>query len=139
MAESRHDEGRFHDGLHYPVGHLIGVLHTGDEAEQAAQCLYAAGYSDIEVLEGPGARAVIESEERAASPLRRAWERLSIYLSDDTDARQEGLDALSQGHAIVLVAAYGDAQEKQAHEILQAYGAHALRYFGRWSIAELGR
>jgi hypothetical protein len=139
MATSRHDDSRLHDGLHYPVGHLIGVLRTGEAAEQAAQSLYDAGYSDIEVLEGSAAREALESEEQATPRWERAWERLSIYLSDETDARQAALNALSQGHAIVMVYAPGGAQEDQAKGILQAHGARALRYFGRWSITELSR
>lgn len=59
--------------------------------------MYATGYIDIEILEEVAAHTVIESEECAANPLTRAWERLSIYLSDDMNARQAGLDALSQG------------------------------------------
>jgi hypothetical protein len=139
MAKSRHDESPRHDGLNYPVGHLVGVLRTAEEAEQAAQSLYAADFTDIEILEGSAARAVIESEERAVHPLTRAWERLSLYLSDETDARQAALEALSEGHAIVMVSASDDAQEDQAKRILQAHGGRALRYFGRWSITEFGR
>jgi hypothetical protein len=56
MSTPRHDDSQLHDGMHYPVGHLIGVLRTGDEAKQVAQSLYAAGYTDIEVVEGSGAR-----------------------------------------------------------------------------------
>jgi hypothetical protein len=139
MATPRHDDSRLHDGLHYPVGHLIGVLRDGEAAEQAAQSLYDAGYSDIEILEGSAARQALESAEQTAPRWERAWERLSVYLSDETDARQAALNALSQGHAIVMVYAPGGAQEDQAQGILQAHGARALRYFGRWSITELSR
>jgi hypothetical protein len=139
METPRHDDSRLHDGMHYPVGHLIGVLRTGDEAEQAAQVLYAAGYSDIEVLEGPGAEKMLESTEHAASPLARAWKRLSIYLSDEQDALQAASDALNHGHAIVMVNASTKIHEDQAESILRAHGAHGLTYFGRWSITELGR
>jgi hypothetical protein len=139
MARTGRDDSQLHDGLHYPVGHLIGVLRDGDEAEQAAQDLYSAGYIDIEVLEGAAARQELESEERAVNPLTRAWERLSIYLSGETDDRQAALDALSNGHAIVMVYASGGAQEEQAVGILRAHGARELRYFGRWSVTDLTR
>ena len=139
MATPPHEDSRLHDGMHYPVGHLVGVLRTGDEAEQAAQSLYAAGYTDIEVLEGPGAEEILESTEHAASPLARGWKRLSVYLSDETDAVQAASDALNQGHAIVMVYASDKAQEDQAERILRAHGAHGLTYYGRWSITELGR
>jgi tRNA A58 N-methylase Trm61 len=139
METPRRDDARLHDGMHYPIGHLIGVLRTEEEAEQAAQGLYAAGYTDIEVLEGPGAEKMLESTEHAASPLARAWKRLSIYLSDEEDALQEASDALNHGHAIVMVYASTKVQEDQAESILRAHGAHELTYFGRWSITELGR
>ncbi len=137
MTKSQNHDRRLHFGNHCPVDHLIAVLRTGDEAEQAVQNLYDAGYTDIDVLEGWAGRVVIESEERAANPLTRAWERLTTYLSDDTDARQGALDALSQEHAIVMVFAPGGAQAAQAERILLAHGAHSLRYCGRWSITEL--
>lgn len=139
MATPHHDDSRLHDGMHYPVGHLIGVLPNGDEAEQAAQSLYAAGYTDIEVLEGSGAQEILDSTERAASPLARAWNRLSIYLSDEDDTRWAASDALSRGHAIVMVYASGKAQEDQAESILLAHGARGLTYFGRWTITEVNR
>ena len=139
MPTTRHDDSRLHDGMHYPVGHLLGVLPNGDEAEQAAQSLYDAGYSDIVILEGPAAREAIESTERAAHPLARAWARLSAYLSDDADAREAALDALGQGHAIVMVHAPSAAQQDQAEGILRAHSARSLAYFGRWAITDLSR
>ena len=139
MSTPRHDDRKLHDGMHYPVGHLIGVLPTGDEAEQAAQSLYAAGFTDIEVLEGSGAHGFLESTERAASPLARAWKRLSVYLSDESDVLRAASDALDQGHAIVWVYASGKAQEDQAESILRVHGARELTYFGRWTITEVNR
>jgi hypothetical protein len=137
MSEPRHDDSRLHDGMHYPVGHLIGVLPTADEAEQAAQSLYDAGYTDIEILEGPGAEEILESTERAASPLARAWKRVSIYLSDEEDALRAAADALRHGHAIVMVYASSKAQQDQAESILRAHRAHELTYFGRWTITDV--
>jgi hypothetical protein len=137
METSQHGDIRLHDGLHYPVGHLIGVLRNGDEADKAAQSLFAAGYTDIEVLEGPGAREVIESTEAGMHPATRAWERVLLYLSDDADARNAALDALIQGHAIIMVYASSGSHENQAAGILRAHGARRLRYFGRWSVTDL--
>jgi hypothetical protein len=34
----------------------------------------------------------------------------------------------------VLVGAADEAQEKQAERILHEHGAHAVRYFGRWTM-----
>ncbi len=137
MSAPRHDDSRLHDGMHYPVGHLIGVFPTADEAEQAAQSLYDAGYTDVEILEGPAAEEILESTERAASPLARAWKRLSLYLSDEDDALRAAADALRQGHAIVMVYASGTAQQDQAESILRAHGARGQTYFGRWSITKV--
>jgi hypothetical protein len=133
------DHSQLHDGMHYPVDHLVGVLRDGKEAEQAVRSLHEAGYVDIVVLNGRPALENIHARERAANPLARAWERLTIYLSDDSDARQAALDALDHGHAIVMVYAPKGAQEGQAEGILRTHGARALTYFGRWSITELSR
>ena len=137
MSAPRHDNSRFHDGMHYPVGHLIGVFPTADAAEQAVQSLYDAGYTDIEILEGSAAQGILESTERAASSLARAWKRLSVYLSDEDDALRAAADALRHGHAIVMVYASGKAQQDQAESILWAHGARGQTYFGRWSITEV--
>lgn len=137
MSATQH-HSQIHDLMHYPVGHLVGTLRDGREAEQAAQSLYEAGYTDVVVLDGRPALDRIETKERVANALGRAWMRLSAYL-DDADARQEALGALAQGHAIVLVYASGGAQEDQAESILRAHGAHAIRYFGRWTITQASR
>ena len=135
---TKHDS-RLHDLMHYPVGHVMGILRDGHAAEQAAWSLHADGYTDVVVLDGRPALDAIETKERSANALARAWERLSVYLSDDADARQAALGALGQGHAIVLVHASGEAQEDQAESILRAHGARALRFFGRWSVTEVSR
>jgi hypothetical protein len=137
MSTPIHDEGVFHDGLHYPVGHLVGVLPTAGEAEQAVQSLYDEGYTDIELLEGPVAEDILESSERAANPLARAWKRLSLYLSDEDDAVRAAADALRHGHAIVMVYASSKAQQDQAESILRAHGAREQTYFGRWTITDV--
>ncbi len=93
--------------------------------------LHDAGYTDVVVFDGPPALEAIRSKERAANPVTRAWERLSTYLASENDARQAALDALGQGHAIVMVNASSRAQEDQVADILQAHRALALTYFGR--------
>ena len=132
------DDSRLHDLMHYPVGHLAGILRDGKEAEQAARSLHDAGYTDVVIFDGQTGLQTVEANERTANPLARAWARLSAYL-DDPDGRQEVLDALGQGHAIVLVRASGEAQEDEAERILRAHGARALRYFGRWTMTESSR
>ncbi|HEX6738824.1 MAG TPA: hypothetical protein VF310_11150 [Vicinamibacteria bacterium] len=139
MPTPQHDDSRLHDGMHYPVGHLIGIVRDGQEAEQAARSLCDAGSTDVVVLDGRPALKALRSRERAAQPLARAWARLSTYLSDEADARQAALDALDQGHAIVMVYASGREQRDQAEGILRAHGARGLAYFGRWTITELSR
>jgi hypothetical protein len=139
MRTPPYDDSQLHDGMHYPVGHLIGIVRDGQEAEKAARNLHDAGFTDVVVLDGRPALETIRSRERAAHPLARAWAQLSAYLSDEADARQAALDALDQGHAIVMVYASGVAQQDQAEGILRAHAARGLAYFGRWTITELSR
>jgi hypothetical protein len=56
---------------------------------------------------------------------------------DEADARREALEALREGHAIVLVYAEDGTRRDQAESILKAHQAHALRFFGRWTITDL--
>ena len=137
MSAPIHDDSQFHEGLRYPAGHLVGVLPTADEAEQAVQSLYDGGYTDVELLEGPVAEEILEATERATNPLARAWNRLSLYLSDESDAVRAAADALRHGHAIVMVYASSKAQLDQAESILWAHGARGQTYFGRWTITEV--
>jgi hypothetical protein len=139
MPTTPHEDSRLHDLVHYPVGHLIGVLRDVQLAEQAARRLRDAGYTDVVIFDGPAALESIRSREHAVNPVTRAWGRLSIYLESETDARQATLDALGKGHAVVMVYASGRAQEEQVVDILLAHAAHSLTYFGRWTIKELGR
>jgi hypothetical protein len=136
MPTMRHDEQR-HDAIHYPTDHLAAVLRDGREAERAVQDLRDAGFDDVEVFDGPHALQAITAKEQKANPLARAWERLSIQGSDEADARQEALEALREGHAMVMVYATPGAPMDQAEGILKAHQAHALRYFGRWTITDL--
>ena len=138
MPTMRRDE-RLHDGVHYPVSHLAAALRDIGEAEQAALALHDAGFTDVVVFDGLEGLRVIEANEHKANPLMRVWERLSIRLSDDADARQELLESLRQGHAWVMVYASDGVHVDQAHGILKAYQAHGIRFFGRWTITELAR
>jgi hypothetical protein len=139
MWTTSHDDSRLHDGMHHPVGHLVGVLRDGQEAEQAARSLHDAGFTDVVILDGHPALETLHARERAANSLAYAWERLSTYLSGDADSRQAALDALDHGHAIVMVYAAAGAQEDQAESILRIQGARGLTYFGRWTITHLSR
>jgi hypothetical protein len=136
MSTASHDR-RTHYLNHCPVGHLVGIVSDAQAAEEAVKSLYAAGYTDVEVLDGQPALEAIGAMERTANPLVRAWERLSAYFSDDSDARRDVLVALRRGHAVVMVGASGAAQERQAEGILRAHGARALRYCGRWAITDI--
>lgn len=137
MPTTRRDE-QLHDLVHYPVDHLVAILRDGPEAEQAARDLRAAGFDDVEVLAGPQAVETIAANERKANPLARVWERLAIQGSDEADARQEALEALREGHALVIVSTTAGARMDQAEGILKVHQARALRFFGRWTITELG-
>jgi hypothetical protein len=124
-----------HDLMYYPVGHVLGTLQDGQKAEQAATDLYAAGYTDVTILEGRAGLRAVQASERTEKPVARAWKRLSAYL-DNPDGLQQLLAALGQGHAIVPVYAADAAQEDQAERILREHGAHSVVYFGRWTITE---
>jgi hypothetical protein len=134
MSTPSHDDNRLHDGIYYPVNHLIGVLRDRQEAEKVAQSLHEAGFIDVVVLDGRLGLETLQIRESAAGPLARAWERLSVYLAGETDDREAALAALDKGHAIVMVYARPGAQEDEAERILQAHNAHGLIYFGRWTI-----
>jgi hypothetical protein len=137
MSTPSHDDSRLHDGIHYPVDHLVGVVRDGQEAATVTQSLHEAGFTDVVVLDGRLGLETLQMRESAPRPLARAWERLSVYLEGETDDREAALAALDHGHAIVMVYAPAGAQEDEAERILQAHGARGLTYFGRWTITHV--
>jgi len=136
MTTMSHDE-EIHRGVRYPINHLLAILPDAHAAEQAAQALRAAGFSDVVVFPGQQALQAIEATELKESPLRRSWERLAVDMEDEADSRRMYLDALREGHALVMVYAPQQAQVEQAEGILKAHQAHALTFFGRWTITDI--
>jgi predicted O-methyltransferase YrrM len=136
MTTERREE-RLHDGVHYPTGHLIAVLEDARGAEQAARALRDAGFDDVVVFNGQEGLRAIENNEDKENPLRRAWEQLSIQMSDETDWRRVHLEALREGHALVMVHVPQRGQMDQAEGILKAHQARAIQFFGRWTITDL--
>jgi uncharacterized protein YigA (DUF484 family) len=136
MTTVGHDE-RLHDGIRYPTDHLLAIADDVREAQQATQTLHEDGFADVVLFNGREAFQALEAAEQQENPLRRAWERLSQVLSDEAGARQAYLGALRQGHAVVLVYAPQREEVDQATDILKARGAHAVQYFGQWTITDL--
>jgi hypothetical protein len=44
---------------------------------------------------------------------------------------------LTYGDALILVLVDDNAERDRAHAVLREHGGHAMRYFGRWTIATL--
>lgn len=137
MTEMQRD-GQLHEGTRYPTDHLMAIIRDKQGAEQVAQALHDAGFADVVLFHGRQALQTIEANERRESPLRRSWERMSVEMSDETDYRRQYLAALRQGHSVVMIYARQLAQVDQAAGILMAHRAHAIQFFGRWTITDLG-
>jgi hypothetical protein len=138
MMEEAPRDARLHEGTRYPTDHLMAILDNKQEAERAAQVLHDTGFADVALFHGRRALQAIQANKRRENPLRRSWERVSVEMSDETDSRRHYLGALRQGRSVVMVYAQQPAQVDLAVGILRAHQAHAIQFFGRWTIADLG-
>ncbi len=64
--------------------------------------------------------------------------RLRLSVGDDLDEVEVMRRELVHGHALVHVLVHGDDEMERARAILHDHGGHAMRYFGRWTIATIG-
>jgi len=69
--------------------------------------------------------------------LRGFLTRLSLSMGSDLDEIEQARRELAYGHALVSVPVHDDVERHRAHAILREHGGHAMRYFGRWTIATL--
>ncbi|MGH2517010.1 MAG: hypothetical protein ACRDHP_15275 [Ktedonobacterales bacterium] len=125
------------EAARYPTDHVLAVVNEHHEAEQAVQALRENGFTHVELLSGVDALQKIHTKRQDQGPLDKLWEGARKALTDEGPNEQAFLDALRQGHSVVMtqVAAAEDAD--RADEILRRFHAYSVLHFGQWTVTNL--
>ncbi len=122
-----------------PVDCLVSVIDDPAEALQAVDDLRAAGFVEDDVRLFLGQEVVDHDRDimNHRSSLKNVVYMLS-NISDETVMAQEYLDEARQGHQILAVHASDVGRVKQASASVVRHHAHRVRYYGRWTVSDLG-
>ena len=128
---------RTSSGTWYPKDYVAGVIDDLQEAQKAHEAFKNAGYQSEEVrlMESSEAAQQVEEHEQEKSPLQHF---LSSFQSttDETGAFVYQQEARKGNHILYVHANSKDDAEGIA-SLMQQYHAHAVKFFGRWSVADM--
>ena len=150
MSSARSDRDRTGwpaDGLpgpapaRYPTHHVVAVLDTEDQVLDAAAALTSGGFLPSEVDVATGSRA---ADRLGSSVGRRGLSGLAIRIAQRLGMEDEEMElkkhyeqAMRDEKFVVRIEAPTDERKGIAASILRENGAHAVNYFGRFTIESL--
>lgn len=124
-------------GSWYPKGYVVGVIDGLQEAQEARQAFRKAGYTaeEIRLMESKETLQKAQELEEDKNPLQRL---LSSFqdTTDETGAHIYQLEA-QKGNHILYVRADREEEVDKIAALMQCYHAHAVKYFGSWSVADI--
>jgi hypothetical protein len=122
------------DGTRYPADHVVAVLASREQAQDAAAALQASGFDaeDIVLFHGREDHDTITHHETFLSHLSRLLEPVTADAG-----RRYYLDALAEGKSVLLVYAPDQDTVDRACRTLEQHGAHNPRAFRRWYVEDL--
>jgi len=131
-------DDRAAEPIRYPLHHVVAVLPTEESLTEAVVALLDGGFLASEVDVNTG---VEEADRLKASPGRGGLGGLAIRIGtrlglDNIETELKGLyeQAMRDDQFVVLVDAPTEARRDLATNILAQHGAHAVSYFGRFTI-----
>jgi hypothetical protein len=121
----------------YPTHHVIGIIHTEEEAARTVEALVGGGFLDSEIHVVAGQAAADAMHARTgrtglANLAIRVAERLGV-ADDEMEVKAHYEQALRDGGLLLLVAAPTEARKDGAAQILREHGAHSVNYMGRFA------
>jgi hypothetical protein len=127
--------------VRYPTNDVVAVLDTEDQVGEAAAALVGGGFLASEVDVATGA----ETADRVkASVGRRGLTGLAIRIAEHLGMTDEEMEikthyeqAMRDRRFVLRVDAPTDARKDLATQILRQHGAHAVNFFGRFTIETL--
>jgi hypothetical protein len=141
--EDRPQAGVSGDEIRYPTDHIVGIVDTPEQLEEAIRALTGGGFleSEIRVAHGPAAAARLEASTGRTGlvdRLLRVAERIGMP-NDEMAIKDRYEQALRDGQFVVLVLAPTDERKARAGEVLSSKGGHFIKYFGRLTIEPIAR
>jgi len=129
--------------IRYPTDHVVAIVDTPEQLEQAISALTGGGFldSEIRVAHGPAAAARLEAttgRTGLVDRLLRFAERIGMP-NDETAIKDRYEQALRDGQFVVLVRAPTEERKARAGEVLSSKGGHFVKYFGRFTIDPIAR
>jgi hypothetical protein len=124
-------------GAYSPTHYVVAVIDDPAAAISALAALKAAAFSDAAVELCPGPRFLENYRDFVAhrSPLERA---VGLFPSEEQAAVTEYLAEADRGASLVTVHAPRREERERARDILAAQGGHGMRYYGDYTITDLG-
>lgn len=141
--DDRQLAGDREDEIRYPTDHVVAIVDTPEQLEEAIRALTGGGFleSEIQVAHGPAAAARLEASTGRTGlvdRLLRFAERIGMP-NDEMAIKDRYEQALRNGQFVVLVLAPSDERKSRAGEVLSAKGGHFIKYFGRFTIEPIAR
>ena len=122
----------------FPKDHVVAIIDSMNEAEQAVQALQQAGYSadDIHLYSSQDFIHSFESTQQHASGFAKALHTFQ-GSSDEGFAGNMYLDEAHRGNSILSVRVPKEDHAEHVSDILKKHHAHLIKYFGTWAVTDL--
>ena len=124
-------------GSLYPTDYVVGVIDDLQEAQQAIKAFEDAGYDANEIRLMESQEALQKTEE--LDEHKNWFQRLISSFQSRTD--ETGVDIYQyeaeQGNHILHVHANSQDEVEKITALMRNYHAHAIKFFGRWSVADM--
>ena len=124
--------------LSFPGKHVVGVLGSLQEAEQAVQALVDAGYhaEDIALIKSQDFPSALQEHRRKEGRFRQMMHQLQV--TTDEGSLGELLEALARvGSAIIFLYVPQREHLDEVSALLFNHGARLVKYVGTWSVEDL--
>ena len=119
--------------LGYPTDHLMAVVPSPFDAENALADLIQAGFAadDVSILVGEEAARQIDGRGKHHGRLARVYRLIQFTQMDQApDFRRYELEA-QRGHPIISIRETSAERRRAIRSILRARGAHFINFYGR--------
>lgn len=125
------------EAARYPTNHIIAIINDRQEAEQAVQALRTDGFTHVELLSGADSLHKVHEKKNEQNPLDKLWESARKALTETEASEQAYLDAMRQGHSVVMAQVANTDDADRADATLRRYHAYTVQHFGQWTVTNL--
>lgn len=126
-------------GVFYPTNYITAVIDDLDEATLASVDLQQVGFATNDIVFDTNLQAFerIQSYKQRHGLLKSFMSFVASVASDEADVYLLYALEAAQGHHLLNVYAPKPELVERAHRILKAHHAHTMKFFGRWTVADL--